>query len=737
MLKKILVSILAAVLVLSACASCTGSKTYVPEGPAVSVEEIRIGGTPLKDFCVVTAEDAASGILSGAKDLIRLIKFATGYTLEQKTHADRTEHAIVLGSFEGEPQELTEALKEVKDDGYALIQEGPDLYISGVINRGTVNGLYDFLQNYLGMRFYSETFTYVKPEYVRDVPAGQKTVFNPVFPGRYNWSRSSEVKVQRFVNRTKSTSIKYAGSHNLGTLSNTGSGTSPQPCLSDPEIVDTVFKNLCAQIDNNPDKTLFHINQNDGGEFCTCAECTARNEAAGGTAMGSLLVFINEIADRVKAKYPDREIDILTYAYKETTIAPDPSYVVPRDNVVIGLCMMDGTCFNHAFSDPYCEHNRNTYKNMQNWAGICKKLTIYDYSYNHASYEASIGPDINVLWDNFQTFMELGCIGLLFEGDHLSETGEFCELRSYLINRLMWEPDVSRQQFLTWRNEFLADYYGEAAPYILKYIELVNNTSRRPGLTEWDGHTSVYTDPAVFYAPKIKRVKDYTVINKCEKLWELALACQLDDEQFAHVEKSSVHFRTFLARFGETEEIRKNAQNMYTALCDKYTHNWDNKLTDAGTVEGIAANVPSEGLEFRQYADGTLYVSDVGTFIGGVLVIPVQQDGRTVTSIGRNALARAGSIVELYVPEGIEYIGTYAFSNCPNLQSVHLPASLKTLGYGAFGVIDKEFRECENLKDIYYDGTSAQWEELYGEYNAAWNTLKDVTVHCSDGELTL
>ncbi|MBO4868862.1 MAG: DUF4838 domain-containing protein [Clostridia bacterium] len=760
MTKKILSLILTAVLALSALISCTGDAettpadtvtdapgtevtdteadvTDAPEDPVVTVKDVKIGDTPLSDFCVVTAEDAASGIISGAKDLIRLIKFATGYEPELKTPADRTEHAIVLGSFDGVPQKLTDALTEVKDDGYALIQDGADLYISGVINRGTLNGLYDFLQDFLGMRFYSETFTYVKAEYVKNVPAGQRTVFNPIFPGRYNWSRSPEVKVQRFVNRTKSTSIKYGGSHNLGSLSKTGDGFSNQPCLSDPKIIDTVFESLCAQIDKNPTKTLFHINQNDGGKFCTCAECKAKNEAAGGTAMGSMLVFMNEIADRVKEKYPDRDITLFTYAYHDTTIAPDPSFVVPRDNVAIVLCMMNGTCFNHAYNDPNCEHNRETFVNMQNWAKICKKFAIYDYSYNHASSEASVGPDINVLWDNMQAFMQLGCIGLLFEGDHLAETGEFCELRNYLINRLMWQPDVSREQFITWRDEFLADYYGEAAPYILEYIELVNDTSRRAGLTEWDGHTSVYTDPKVFYAPSVDGKKDYTVIKKCGELWDQALSCQLDDEQFAHVEKSSVHFRAFQQRFGETSAIKRAAGKMYSALCDKYTHNWDGTLTAKGPVEGFSTEIPSEGLEFRRYADGTLYVSDVGTFRAGVLVIPTQNEGAKVTSVGRNAFARAGSVVDLYVPEGIEYIGTYAFSNCPNLQSVHLPATLQTLGYGAFGVVGKDDRECARLKEICYEGTTEQWTRLYGEYNGAWSTLKDVVVHCSDGDLTL
>ena len=296
---------------------------------------VRIGGVPLSEFCIVTAADDANGVKNTAADLQRLIKFAEGYELPLADYGEQDRPAIILGSAASNSKKLAEALNDVRDDGYAMCQDGNDLYISGVINRGTANGVYDFLQDHLGVRFYSETFTYVKKEYVKDVEKDQLTVFNPVFPGRYNWSRNSETKVCRFTNRTKSTSIKYAGSHNLGTLSKTSDGVGAQPCLSNENVLSRVFDSLCAQIEKNPSKTLFHINQNDGGRFCTCAECKAKNEAAGGTAMGSLLVFINEIARRVRDKYPDRDIDIMTYAYKETTIAPDPSFVTPEDNVVI------------------------------------------------------------------------------------------------------------------------------------------------------------------------------------------------------------------------------------------------------------------------------------------------------------------------------------------------------------------------------------------------------------------
>ena len=714
----------------------TGEDTAQPdidapdEDPA-DPRDVKIGGVPLEKFSVVTAKEPASAEKNAAEDLCRLIEFAAGLKLPLLTDDEASGNSIVIGVTALDNELITEARAEVKDDGYAMIESGGNLYISGAIARGTMNGVYDFLQDYLGVRFYSDTFTYVRRDHLKNVAAGQRTVFEPAFAGRYNWTVSGETNNRRFAKRTKSTSIKYAGSHNLGSLSGTGDGFSKQPCLSDPQVFGTVFKNLCKQIENKPNKTFFHINQNDGGAFCTCPECTAKNEAAGGTAMGSLLMFINDIAAAVKEKYPDREIDILTYAYKETTIMPDPEVVKPADNVIIVLCMMDSTCFTHAYPDPGCEHNRISYANMVNWSKVCKKFVVYDYTYNFASTVSSVGPNLDVLWDNMQAFRKCGCIGLLLEGDHMAEAGEFTELRNYLINRLMWDPNITKEDYDLMRAEFMEDFYGQAAPYLSEYIDLMNATSRRAGLTEWNGHTSVYTDPKVFYAPKVDGKKDHTVIDKCEQLWEAALSCTLTDEQFAHVEKSSVHFYDFLSRFSGSSKTRKAAEEIFKAMCDKYTYDYDGSLPRPGKSD-LQVDVPSEGLQFREYPDGGLYVCDRGEFCDGMLVIPAEHGGKKVVSVGKSAFARAANVKELHVEEGITYIGAYAFRGCKSLKTVYLPATLRTLGFGAFGISGDEQYGCDRLTDIYYAGTADMWQALYQTDNGVWKTLKDVTVHCSD-----
>lgn len=80
----------------------------------------------------------------------------------------------------------------------------------------------------------------------------------------------------------------------------------------------------------------------------------------------------------------------------------------------------------------------------------------------------------------------------------------------------------------------------------------------------------------------------------------------------------------------------------------------------------------------------------------------------------------SGELVNfLTIPDGVTSINDYVFAGFDSLISVTLPASLESIGEFAF-------RDCSSLRDIYFMGTQAQWEELVA---ASGLDLGDVTVH--------
>ena len=63
------------------------------------------------------------------------------------------------------------------------------------------------------------------------------------------------------------------------------------------------------------------------------------------------------------------------------------------------------------------------------------------------------------------------------------------------------------------------------------------------------------------------------------------------------------------------------------------------------------------------------------------------------------------------------------FSNCKNLVSVTIPKSVTKIG-------DSAFMKCDNLKDIYYGGSKADWKNVtLGKDNPIGGIFSKVKIH--------
>lgn len=96
---------------------------------------------------------------------------------------------------------------------------------------------------------------------------------------------------------------------------------------------------------------------------------------------------------------------------------------------------------------------------------------------------------------------------------------------------------------------------------------------------------------------------------------------------------------------------------------------------------------------------------------------------------------------ELVISEGVKSISTHAFSGFENLATVKIPDSVKKIGDSAFDgnenlttitipesvkeVGDFAFAECTSLKNIIFQGTKEQWENIEGDFK---EDLKNVEI---------
>ncbi len=555
----------------------TDAPTEAPTEPetddGIPLNSLTIGGVDIKEYTLVVQEGGANCVRDSADELIEYIEKATGGFRIPEGASD---HEIVIGVTDRDTDQVTAARAEVKLDGYTLLMDGGRLYITGSCDRGTMYGVYCFLEDYIGVRFLAKDTTVVIDQEAVDVPADVHTTHNPTFEMRdtywydmrYDQTTANHAKDNSFYDSSTPVSdigggIGYAGRfvHTINLLQDLPYQGNVQPCLTDENIYQLVLSNVRKWLDANPEATIISVSQNDsdpGKLGCQCANCKAIDDAEG-TPMGSLLTFINRIANDIKDDYPGVYVDTLAYRYTRKA----PKNLKPADNVIIRLCSIE-CCFTHALSDESCSKNKAFKQDIEEWSAICDNLYIWDYTYNAETY-FTFFPNFDVLWDNVNFYKDHSVKGVFLEGQQVSVSGEFAELRSYLLAKLLWDPDMTEEEYYGYMDEFLRYYYGAGWEKIKDYM-----TQMTAHAIKKNPHVGIFDKgEKMFPFTDDKGKRNLTFSKNMMTLWEEALELAQTEEQKAHVEKSSVQIYYYCHLVGTNAQRIKNLKKVYE-LCEKY-----------------------------------------------------------------------------------------------------------------------------------------------------------------------
>ena len=384
---------------------------------------------------------------------------------------------------------LDEKIKELDQDSFLLKTIDSNLIIAGDRPRGTLYGVYSFLEDYLGCRWPAADCEHVPVRETVTIPHIDKKQ-GPGFQFRDILYREAEDGDWAAKNRLNTEhpdlQEKHGGKLTYGLFVHSFYELLPpeeyyadhpeyfalhdgerrrekgQLCLSQPDVFSIVLNNLKQRIEQNPEADIFSVSQNDNAAYCECEDCRRIDEQEGSPS-GSLLHFVNKIAREIEKDYPDIYIDTLAYWY---TRKP-PAHIEPHDNVIIRLCDIE-CCFLHPLIS--CAQNQSFVRDLKQWQDITERLHIWDYVVNFRHYLMP-WPNLYVLQPNIQLFWENNVISL-FEQGNRSGKGEFASLRSYLLARLMWNPRADFDRLI---DEFLTCFYGRAAPPLREYIDLMHD----------------------------------------------------------------------------------------------------------------------------------------------------------------------------------------------------------------------------------------------------------------------
>jgi uncharacterized protein DUF4838 len=254
-----------------------------------------------------------------------------------------------------------------------------------------------------------------------------------------------------------------------------------QLCLTNEEMRRELIKNLKERLRAHPAATIASVSQNDWRGNCQCYQCKAVDEKEGSPA-GSLVYFVNAVAEAIEKEFPHVAISTLAYQY---TRKP-PKFVKPRPNVIVRLCSIE--C---SFSKPLTdERNQKFRDDIVGWSKICKRLYIWDYTTNFR-HHIMPHPNLKVLGPNVKFFADHNVKGIFEQGAYTTSGAEMAELRAWVLAKMMWNPKLDGEKLV---DEFLDGYYGPAAIHIRDYLNVTHNAVAKSGdhLGCFSSHTAKF-----------------------------------------------------------------------------------------------------------------------------------------------------------------------------------------------------------------------------------------------------
>ncbi len=546
-----------------------GGDKYIP--PQIK-EEMFIVEDGESDFVIATEENPDECIVTASEELQSYIEKSTGALLPVVTENEITieDKAILLGNTEIGKGIKEIDTSEIKEDGFRFYADGTHLMIVGEDSRGTLYGVYTFLEEYLGIRWFTPKLEKV-PE-IKDViiDADTDTLIEPSFAIRRNSPAYADDKY-RARNKTN-VSFYYEAEEYGGALTYVlwdvtldrlvpdslfaehpeyfaqnadGTRTTDHVCLSHPDVLPIAIENARGFMRDCPRETSdhIHIGQKDNSNYCHCENCTALYEKYGSVSAPTI-IFTNNFADALDEEFPD--FTFTFYAYGETERPPKDLSLTCNDNVVPVLCELHHACRSHTlgtcgaiddnqieseFLNLYGDNEDFIAQDFKDWTEIADRTYIYDYTINFL-FTAQFFSNFETMQSTMKYMHDIGITGYVYNcGD--GHYAAFNDLRNYLLAKLQWDVNADVEYLMM---DFLSFYYGEeAAPYIKEIIDIQTGQIKATAHAfDFDWH---YQSG---YYPISK-------INKLDKLWEKACSADVTDEQRFRTEADSLSWEFFKA----------------------------------------------------------------------------------------------------------------------------------------------------------------------------------------------
>ena len=484
------------------------------------------------EYQILVSSAASQGTRWACVELQRILRVMTGVTIPIGIKFERipkmgfyVKRCIVVGEHP-HIKELGINIEwdKLGDEGYRIVTCGEDVIIAGSDNRGAMYGVFSFLEKYMGIRWFTSDTEHIPSRHKVEIPSELDEIHVPFLEYRepsfwegcvdgawcaHNRCNGHFNRIEDFQGGKNSyfpfvhsfdslvPAEKYFDEHPeyFSEVNGVRIKENTQLCLTNDEVYEIALEKIKKWINEHPEATIVSVSQNDGYNPCTCEKCRRIDEHEGSHA-GSLITFVNKIANVLSEEYPHISIDTLAYVYTRKA----PEHIRPLPNVIIRLCDIE-CCFSHPLEEcdavvyPYdtdaWRPKEGFSEEIGRWAKIHNRLYVWNYVTNFA-HPLMPFPNFRVIKPNIDFFIKNNVKGLFQQGAlWYGGGGSMAELRNYVMAQLMWNPECDTDILI---DEFLSGVYKSAAPFMRRYFDLIHRRIENMHLGIYDPADDTYAN---------------------------------------------------------------------------------------------------------------------------------------------------------------------------------------------------------------------------------------------------
>ena len=566
-----------------------------------------------KDGCaratVVISGRASETELHAARELQRYVERVTSARLPIRRDAEEPVGSLILIGRSEKLAQLGVVPPVGLEEGFVIKTVGSHLVIVGGSDLGTLYGVYAFLEEYLGVRWFvphplGEVVPHTKTIKLGAVDERQKPAFRFRWVGRGDWALRNRMNTDLGVEVGGKPLGLRVGPRHFHSFADLlppeeyfqdhpeyfslvkGERGRQQICTSNPEAMAEFVKNARKTLDENPEWDVLDITPNDGGGFCECQRCLSLDETGMdwfGLHSRRILMFSNQVAEEIEKSHPDKLVK--TGAYNYYFRFPTDETIKLRRNLAVQVCH-SRFCYNHSVKSPKCKWNTAFHSELKKWVKTSSHVWIYEYLLKGAWCDLP-WPIIHSIAEDIPYYKGIGVEGFYTQWtpDNWATVG----LNYYVAAKLLWNPSQDMKALL---EDFYEKFYGEAKVPMKKFHQTLEQAMTKTDLCT----LPVSVGGMVSQAPRFFTKE---VLKKCERYLREAERIADDKRIRARIRRSriSLEYAKFCMKYLRSKEPKEKGELLKGIEDYRKEHRGEGCFAGVRKLKTYLDRTPEEELE--------------------------------------------------------------------------------------------------------------------------------------------